>query len=127
MSGVESARAEVGRPHRRAGDRRAAGVPAVRPAVRDPSLWSPLVTTYVEIHAGPFAKLRDALGFMDRVKEVTGVRDVRLDRWVAGQVTLLVRHRDSVPIVRYVGELQEAASTDAAQRQAIHIEVRPRA
>jgi hypothetical protein len=99
-----------------------------RPASRAPS-WGtlPAVTTQVEVHVGPFAKLRDVFAFVERLKTVTGVRDVRLDRWVAGHAVLVVRHHDRMPLLAALRELEDgSASVSVRQPHGVQIDLRPR-
>lgn len=87
----------------------------------------PAVTTQVEVHVGPFAKLRDVFAFVERLKTVTGVRDVRLDRWVAGHAVLVVRHHDRMPLMAALRELEDGSVVVSIRRpHGIQIDVRPR-
>lgn len=99
-----------------------------RPATPTPS-WGtlPAVTTQIEVHVGPFAKLRDVFLFVERLKRVTGVRDVRLDRWVGGHAVLVVRHHHRMPLLSALRELEDdSVSVSVRQPHGIQIEVRPR-
>jgi hypothetical protein len=98
------------------------------PGDRATPSWSalPAVTTHTEIHAGPFTSLRDVLAFIERLSSVAGVRDVRLDRWVAGRAVLQVRHHDRMPLIASLRLLDEASLTISVRRpHGILIEVRP--
>jgi hypothetical protein len=88
----------------------------------------PAVTTRVEVHAGPFTTLRAVMAFIERLSSVPGVRDVRLDRWVAGRAVLVLRHHDRVPLISSLRVLDDEGTLDISVRQphGIQIEVRPR-
>lgn len=86
----------------------------------------PAVTTMAEVHAGPFTTIRAVMAFMERLSAVAGVRDVRLDRWVAGRAVFVLRHRDRLPLVAALRTLEDGTVTiSLRQPHGIHVEVRP--
>lgn len=96
---------------------------------RERSSWGALqaVTTVVEVHAGPFLTLRSVMTFIERLSAVPGVRDVRLDRWVAGRAVLVLRHHDRIPLIACLRSLEEAGTVSVRQPHGIQIEIRPSA
>lgn len=98
-----------------------------RQGPRVPS-WSalPAVTTKTEVHAGPFVRLRDVFAFIERLSVVAGVRDVRLDRWIAGRAVLVVHHHDRTPLISALRAIEHpAVSVSFRQPHGINIELRP--
>jgi hypothetical protein len=83
------------------------------------------VTTQVEVHAGPFSSFRDVMQFIERLAVVQGVRDVRIDRWVAGRAVFVVRHHDRMPLITALRILEDGSLTVAIRRpHGIQIEIR---
>ncbi len=83
----------------------------------------PPVTTQVEVHAGPFASFRDVMRFIERMSVVQGVRDVRVDRWVAGRAVLIVRHHDRMPLLTALRTLEADGSLTVGMRRPHGIQV----
>lgn len=90
--------------------------------------WSalPAVSTVLEVHAGPFATMRAVMAFIERLSAVSGVRDVRLDRWVAGRAVFVLRHHDREPLISALRALEDSSLTiTLRQPHGVQIQIRP--